>query len=68
MKHKLELVYRWCSMGPCPSLYKDDEGRYYIQGYVTSDDVKTAAGDKLPTGEDMVEVDQAFLEKLKELI
>jgi len=54
-----------CASGPCPSFYKSDDGRLFIQGYVVASDVKTAAGEFLPDGEDMVEIDAKFLENLK---
>lgn len=48
-----------CNNGPCPTLYRADDGRLFIQGYIVEPEVK--AGASPPEGEDVVEVSDELI-------
>ena len=64
---KLELIVKsdWCAMRDCPSLYRDKDGRLFIQGYITSDASHLVPS--LPAGETLVEIDASLLDKIKNI-
>lgn len=65
MPEKLEIIAKPCSSGTCPTIYKDEQGRFFIQGNQlrTAERQDIAVGD----GEAIVEIDSSLLETLKTL-
>lgn len=51
-----------CGSGPCPTVYKTKDGRFFVQGYVVPKD--TAAAFNAPPNETLVEVDAALIENI----
>lgn len=51
-----------CSTGPCPKVYKTEDGRYFVQGYIVDNQITD--GIDLPSGEQLVEVDQALIDNI----
>ncbi len=60
---RLTVISSICIGGKCPTAYRSDDGRLFIQGYKVDDSLKGTAG--LPPGEDMVEISQELLDSLK---
>lgn len=54
-----------CASGNCPSLWQDDEGGIYIQGYVVPRAIKQKAA--VPAGESLVKIDPALLKNIRAL-
>jgi hypothetical protein len=64
---KLHVIARdsdKCGGRPCPTLYRTDDGRVFIQGYIVTPDVLDAA--EPPTGETVVEISQKLLNQIIE--
>ena len=51
-----------CKDGVCPTVYKSNDGRFFVQGASAPQNVSEAAN--VPKGEALVEVPQALLENL----
>ncbi len=60
---EVELSIRSCAGGKCPTVYRSDDGRYFVQGYKVGGEIKSLA--PLPTSEDLVEISQELAEALK---
>lgn len=62
----LELIARseMCLRKGCPALYRDQNGRLFIQGYVATEAANSISD--LPSGEILVEIDQSLIEKIKQ--
>lgn len=56
---------RGCAGGQCPTVYKDNDGKLYIQGYITSKEIKLAA--PLGKNEELVEISPELIEAIKKL-
>jgi len=54
-----------CAGGKCPTVYKDNDGKLYIQGYVTNKEIKLAA--PLGENEDIVEISPELIAAIKKL-
>jgi len=52
-----------CAGGQCPTVYRSDDGRIFVQGWKISDDIRRAT--MSATNEDMVEVPASLLTNLK---
>ncbi|MEM0979126.1 MAG: hypothetical protein AAGH78_02525 [Cyanobacteria bacterium P01_H01_bin.58] len=65
MSEKLEIIAKPCNSGTCPTIYKDEQGRLFIQGNQlrTAERQDIAVGD----GEAIVEIDSSLLETLRAL-
>lgn len=64
-KLKLEvLASDGCSSGPCPKLYKSEDGRYFIQGYNVDENVTI----DIPKNENLVEVNKDLLNDIVQQI
>lgn len=57
------IVRSGCSGGLCPTVYEDDNGDLYVQGYVTTDAERKKIG--LPEGEELVRIDRALFENIR---
>lgn len=66
MKLKLLAKTKSSRKGSSPSLFQDDDGRYYIQGFMVDRKVGEAAA--TPSGESVVEVDISLLEEIKKIL
>ena len=57
------LAGNGCSGGTCPTVYEDEDGSLYVQGY----DVRpeTMSKVQLPHGESLVRIDRALVEAIK---
>ncbi|KAB8155089.1 hypothetical protein EZY14_004185 [Kordia sp. TARA_039_SRF] len=65
MKTKLNLEIladNNCSGGYCPTVYKTENGRYFVQGYKLTDEVSI----DIPDGEQLVEIDENLLNNLRD--
>lgn len=49
-----------CDESSCPTIYQNDSGSFFIQGYIVAKDNRDGA--QIPEGEDVVEVPKEFLE------
>lgn len=58
---KLVMMGRGCAGGQCPTVYTDETGRVFVQGYMVSE--KT--GIDIPSGEAIVEVNADLIEFIK---
>ena len=65
MPEKLEIIAKPCNSATCPTIYKDEQGRFFIQGtqLQTADRQDVALGE----GEAIVEIDSSLLESLRSL-
>ncbi|MEM9808253.1 MAG: hypothetical protein AAF959_23550 [Cyanobacteria bacterium P01_D01_bin.56] len=65
MPKKLEIIAKPCSGGTCPTIYKDEEGHFYLQGaeLKVTNRQDVAVGD----GEAVVEIDATLLDALRTL-
>lgn len=65
-KIELKIIARdadiGCMSGSCPTVYQDETGRFFVQGYQVAKPVENAA--KLPQGEGLVEVPEALLRSI----
>ena len=63
-KSKLEMFVSPtnCGSGPCPTIYKSDDGRFFVQGYLVPDNIKGQIN--LPETETIVEVNPELLQEL----
>jgi hypothetical protein len=48
-----------CLGGTCPTVYRAEDGRFFVQGYVVADDVKS--GVNVPAGESLIEIPEDLL-------
>lgn len=51
-----------CSGGICPTVYEDDNGDIYVQGYVAPEARKKL---DIPKGEDVVRISRELFESLR---
>lgn len=51
-----------CGSGPCPTVYKTDDGRWFVQGFVVSEEIKSKID--LPTNETVVEINLDLVMKI----
>lgn len=51
-----------CGGGPCPTLYQDENGRVYIQGYFVNKDISNQVN--LDNDETLVEVNEELLRNI----
>ena len=60
---ELKVLAKFCNNGPCPTLYHDDEGRFFIQGDIlpASQRSNLTVGD----GEEIIELDAELLNFLR---
>ena len=65
MPDKLEVIAKPCNSATCPTIYKDGQGRFFIQGsqLLATDRQDVALGE----GEAIVEIDSTLLEALRSL-
>ena len=65
MPDKLEIIAKPCNSATCPTIYKDGQGRFFIQGtqLQATDRQDVALGE----GEAIVEIDRTLLEALRSL-
>jgi hypothetical protein len=54
-----------CMKGQCPTLYRDADGKLYVQGFRATSNVKERMG--LPINEDVVEISESLLEAMKKI-
>jgi hypothetical protein len=52
-----------CLGGHCPTLYKSDDGKLYVQGFVVNGEVRALVD--IPAGEDLVEISPGLVAALK---
>ena len=52
-----------CFGGNCPTLYESEDGRYFIQGRVVSDEVRQSV--TLSPGEELIEINRELLDSMK---
>jgi hypothetical protein len=52
-----------CGGGSCPTVYKTEDGKFYVQGY--SVEQPAQIGVTLPSGESLVQVDEALIRAIK---
>lgn len=57
---ELESIGSNCKSGACPTLYRSQDGRYFIQGFRVSSEVRASID--LPSDDDIVEISREFLE------
>ena len=48
-----------CLGGACPTVYRSEDGRFFIQGYVVTKAIKGSVN--VPTGENLVEIPEQLL-------
>jgi hypothetical protein len=48
-----------CAGGKCPTIYSNKDGRYFVQGYNVSNEVKSQLG--LAENENLVEINMSLL-------
>ena len=60
----MKLGPNGCAGGACPTIYQSEDGRIYIQGYIT----KLADFEKLdmPKGETLVEVNKELVDFIRQ--
>ena len=60
---ELKVLAKFCSSGPCPTLYHDEEGHLFIQGDIVpaSQRSNVIVGD----GEEIIELDPELLNFLR---
>lgn len=51
-----------CSGSTCPTVYQSSDGRFFVQGYVTSDEIRSQAN--LADNETLVEINMDLLKNL----
>lgn len=61
---KLITKSEMCVKKRCPSLYQDEDGSFYIQGYIVKDALKKLR--TLPDGETLVRIDASLIKNIKE--
>jgi hypothetical protein len=61
-KIEFEVIAGGCGSGPCPTVYKTKDGRYFVQGYIVNKE--TSANFNLPNNEMLVEVDEALVQNI----
>lgn len=67
MKLKLEkLGPNNCAGGACPTLYRSNDGRYFVQGYIT--DAANQSDLQIPLGESLVEINVDLIKSIKEQV
>jgi hypothetical protein len=49
-----------CDQSSCPTIYQNESGSFFIQGYIVAKNNREGAD--IPEGEDLVEVPKEFLE------
>lgn len=54
-----------CMGGHCPTLYRDADGKLYVQGFMASNAVKGRLG--IPENEDLIEISDSLLEAMKKV-
>lgn len=60
--HNLEVVFRNCIIGGCPTAYEDSNGDFILQGYELSPDQLEEL--KMPNGEDAIKLPRDFVQGL----
>lgn len=65
MSKQLQIVAKPCGGGTCPTIYKDAEGRFFLQGNrLAADDKQSIA---IAEHEEVVEISPTLLEALRNL-
>lgn len=54
-----------CAGGVCPTVYKSNNGKYYIQGYIVQQEIKNITS--LGVDEDLVEISPELIEAIKKI-
>lgn len=52
-----------CGGGTCPTLYKNKNGRFFIQGYIV--DKKEINTEQIPNNESIVEITEDLLKQIQ---
>lgn len=65
MPEKLEIIAKPCSGGTCPTIYKDEQGRFYLQGAQL--EATNRQDVAIGNGEAVVEIDASLLNALRTL-
>ena len=63
MPEKLEIIAKPCNSATCPTIYKDEQGRIFIQGSKLTAD--TRASISVSEDEEVVEISPDLLEYLR---
>jgi hypothetical protein len=58
----MRIISGECSGGVCPTVYEDDNGDIYVQGFVAPDARRRL---KVPDGEDVVRINRELFESLR---
>jgi len=51
-----------CKGGLCPTVYRSEDGRYFVQGFNVSDDVRSVVA--LASNESLVEISSELIDSL----
>ncbi len=65
MPNQLQVLIKPCSSGTCPAIYKDDEGRLFLQGNKLKATVRQ--GVAVAEHEEVVEISPDLLDYLRTL-
>lgn len=65
ISNTLEIICKPCSGGTCPTVYRDSNGRIFLQGNKLADEEKQ--GVAVAANEDIVEIDSSLIEFLRTL-
>lgn len=62
---KITILTKWvgCKNGSCPTVYKDELGRIFIQGFTVKNEDKENF--EIPSNEDIIEIPKEFLDSIK---
>ena len=52
-----------CKSGPCPTLYQDEDGKFYIQGFKVLENLKKSVS--MSENEDLVEISPNPIDAIK---
>ena len=65
MPEKLEIIAKPCGSATCPTIYKDEQGRFFLQG--TQLEATHRQDVTVGDGEAVVEIDASLLDALRAL-
>jgi len=65
---KFEVIAKnGCGGGQCPTLYRSDDGRYFVQGNTVSPDISAEIRESVPAGEEIVELSAEMISAIKNI-
>lgn len=64
-ENKLEVLIEGCASRSCPTIYKDSNGKIFVQGYKLDNTLRNQAN--IGENEDIVELSPELFEALKNM-